>query len=403
MGGRLQHSAIPFDAKHQIIMPKDHPVSILLIKYYHQCYFHAGTSLLISLLRQRYWIVNARNSIKKQIHQCIKCFRQKGQTMTQIMGDLPKSRTLENVAPFTHTGIDYAGPLMIKEDKSRKAKSYKGYIVLFVCFSTKSIHIEIVKDLTTVRFLEALCRFVSRRGYPSIIYTDHGTNFIGADRELKRLFAFMKSDPHNRAIIDQLSRNQVEWKFIPPNSPHFGGLWEAGVKSVKQHMKKAMDTNLTYDEFVTMFCQIEALLNSRPLCPLSDDPTDLNYLTPGHFLVGKPLTMIPCPDLNHIPENRLSNWQFLQKKVQGFWKTWRMDYLSSLQQRPKWRLPIKNIEEGALVLLKDDHLPPGLWKLARVIKCHPGADENVRVVDIKTQDGILRRPVHKLCQLPIAL
>lgn len=410
VGGRLSQSVLPFDTKHQIILPKEDPITNLIIQHYHINHFHAGTTLLISLLRQRYWIIQCRNVIRRTVYNCVKCFRDRATTITQIMGELPASRTVCNISPFTHTGIDYAGPFYLKDDKIKKAKVYKGYIVIFVCFSTKAIHIEVVKDLSTEAFIAALRKFISRRGNPSVIHTDNGLTFVGANRELKRLFNFMMSDAHTQAVTNELSRNLIKWQFIPPHSPHFGGLWEAGVKSVKQHLKKAISNIIaTHDEMSTMLYQIEALLNSRPICALSDDPLDLNYLTPGHFLIGKPLTMIPEPDLAHVAENRLSQWQCLQKRVQGFWKTWQMEYLTSLQQRPKWRHPVQNIKVNDLVLLKDDTLsagkwtaaPAGKWNSARVVKCYPGKDGQVRVVDLKTKDGIYQRPVHKLCLLPL--
>lgn len=151
----------------------------------------------------------------------------------------------------------------------------------------------------------------------------------------------------------------------------------------------------------TVLCQIEACLNSRPLCPLSDTIDDLEYLTPGHFLVGEPTLMMPNPSLLHIPENRLSRWQLMQQRVQGFWKAWSGEYLSRLQQRPKWTRRVENIQEGQLALIREDNVPPSKWIVGRVTKTLPGDDGNVRVVWLKTATGAIKRPIVKLSILPI--
>ena len=153
----------------------------------------------------------------------------------------------------------------------------------------------------------------------------------------------------------------------------------------------------------TLLSQIEAVLNSRPLSPLSNDPNDLQPLTPGHFLIGEPLTAPVEPFLQHIKINRLSRWQSIERIRQCFWKRWSTEYLSSLQQRTKWRRQHGHeVKEGTLVLIHEDNLPPLKWKLGRVIKLHPGKDNIVRVVSLKTINGEVKRPVTKLCILPIA-
>ncbi|XP_072380598.1 uncharacterized protein [Diabrotica undecimpunctata] len=194
-----------------------------------------------------------------------------------------------------------------------------------------------------------------------------------------------------------LASSQIRWKTIPPRSPHHGGLWE----SAKHHIYRLLgNLKITFEEFSTVLTQIEAVLNSRPICALSNDPSDFTYLTPGHFLIGRSLTSLPDQEYTSIPENRLSIWQNLSKLQQLFWKKWSTDYLNRLQNRPKWFLPFKNLEPNDLVLVKEDNLPPLYWSLARVMDVFPGKDGRVRIASVKTKDGIFKRTITKLCPLP---
>ena len=195
----------------------------------------------------------------------------------------------------------------------------------------------------------------------------------------------------------------IEWRFNPPSAPHFGGLWESGIKSVKSHLSRVIGNQvLTYEELSTFVVQVEAMLNSRPLCSLSSDPNDLNVLTPGHFLTLEPLTAPPDPDLTVSKINRLSRWQLVHRLQQDFWKRWRDEYLHTFYQRSKWaqtRGP-SSIDIGTLVLVKNELVPPLRWVLGRIVELHPGKDNIVRVATIRTDKGLLKRPLVKLCPLP---
>ncbi|GFW64402.1 integrase catalytic domain-containing protein [Trichonephila clavipes] len=220
-GRRLQNSQLPFNSKHPIILPSQHSISELLIKEQHIAHLHAGLTLLAHVLRQSHWIVGSRKLINKCIRKCLKCNKFKTSTTTpQLMGNLPKHRaTLER--PFFSCGIDYAGPVLIKCNKGRGTKSTNGYIALFVCLATKAVHIEAVGDLTTDSFIAALRRFSARRGAPRHIYSDNGTNFVGARRKLDEIRKLWLSLPTNEAISYYLSKSSIDWHFIPPSSPHF--------------------------------------------------------------------------------------------------------------------------------------------------------------------------------------
>ncbi|XP_071578789.1 uncharacterized protein [Temnothorax nylanderi] len=196
-------------------------------------------------------------------------------------------------------------------------------------------------------------------------------------------------------------REKIKWTFNPPSAPHFGGLWESGVKSFKTHLRRVVeDQVLSIEEFTTVLAQIEAVLNSRSLCPVSTDPSDLEVLSPGHFLTMEPLVSVPTHDVTSLPITRLSRWQLVQRIHQDFWKRWHQEYLTTLQQRPKWWTSVNQIVVGSLVLIKDSNLSPLRWRRGRVEALHPGSDGVPRVATVRVADGSLVRPLVKLCPLP---
>lgn len=205
------------------------------------------------------------------------------------MADLPRSRVATASRPFEICGIDYAGPIIIRESQRRgRIPTSKGYIAVFVCFKTKAIHLELVSALDTELFLVALKKFTSRRGVPSHIHSDNGSNFLEASNELKALYEFLEKEKSNLATA--MAMEKITWHFMPPQTPHFGGLWEAAVKSMKKHLKITMQSlTYTFEEYSTLLTEIEGILNSRPITPLSSNPNDFEALTPAHFLTGSVL------------------------------------------------------------------------------------------------------------------
>ncbi|XP_031348317.1 uncharacterized protein LOC116174520 [Photinus pyralis] len=397
VGGRLTLSDLNYSAKHQLILPKHHILTKLIAENEHVRLLHCGSQTLLNSLRERYWPLSGRNLSKKIIHQCVKCFKANPKISNIYMGNLPKLRTTPT-PPFYNSGVDYAGPF---KSRDRRARGYKIYKCLFVCLSTKALHLELVSELSTECFLAALKRFVSRRGKPNTIFSDNGTNFAGANRQLIELYQFLENSATN--IIEETANANISWKFIPANSPHFGGVWEAGVKAVKMNMKRILgDSILTFEQYTTLLTQIEAVLNSRPLSPLSTDPNDVNPLTPAHFLIGRSLVAIADHNLVEAPNNRLNHYQQLQAMVQHFWKRWQKEYLHGLQMRNKWRKPTTPIKVGDLVTIVDDNLPTCTWKMGRVIQLHPGKDNEVRVVTIKTATSEIKRAINKVCVLPLS-
>lgn len=397
VGGRLGKANIKFNVQHPLILPAKNPMVNSLVNEHHLRHLHAGATLMMATLRSKYWIVGCRTLVRKVIHNCIRCVKYNAKELNQIMGDLPNAR-VEFIRPFYKVGVDYAGPLLTHIIRGRGQKTYKSYVCLFVCMATKAVHIELVSDLTTEAFIGALRRFIARRGICSEIYCDNGSNFIGAATQLTELYKFLNENANT--ISNSLLTDRISFKFIPPSSPHFGGLWEAAVKSTKFHLKRVTNGQiLTIEEMSTLLTEIEAVLNSRPICILSSD--ELDYITPGHFLIGRPTTQLPSKDFKDIKPSKLNRWQLIQQMAQHFWERWQQEYLTNLQNRSKWHKKQKNVEIGDIVAIKDNNLAISKWSLGRIIEVHPGPDNNIRVVTLKTTNGILKRPIHKLCLLPV--
>lgn len=400
VGGRLVNADVSFDCKFPFVLPHTHNFSKLIMLYYHLKNLHVGPQALLSFVRQKFWILNGRSLARKITHECVACFKIKPKLCEQLMGSLPSERVNQDFV-FNCTGIDFLGPFYIKYKGQRKGVYHKIYVTIFVCFVTRATHFEIITDLTTGAFIATLKRFFSRRGISKTLFTDNAKTFVGAQRELKSLYQIV-SNPNAELAAYYASEN-INWNFSPPRAPNFGGLWEAGVKSFKFHFKRVVgDAKLTFEEFSTVMNQVEAILNSRPICPLSNDPDDCEVLTPGHFLIGRPLNAIPEPMLIDLKSNRLDKWQRLTKMVQMIWSKWQRDYLSNLQQRTKWLFKQNNVNVGVLVLVKEDNMPTCKWCLGRIAEIIPGSDGLVRVVKVKIKGKILKRSISSIAILPIA-
>lgn len=389
VGGRLQNATLTFDQKHPIILPRKSRFTQLVIEHFHRLYLHPGIQTLQFLISQQFWILSPKRAIREVVSKCTKCWKLAPKAYQPYMGNLPKLR-VSQLKAFSCVGIDFAGPFFITMSRIRGAKTLKAYVSVFICFSTKAIHLELASDLSSDAFLAAFRRFLSRRGRCLKIYSDCGTNFVGAN---KQLISFMKHAAH---------AENIEWHFNPPSAPHFSGLAEAGVKSVKTHLRRVIGCQiLTFEGLYTVLVQIEALLNSRPLCPVSADVKDLSVLTPGHFLNLDPISTIPQDDLSQLKLNHLDRWQLLQRLQQDFWAKWHAEYLHTLQQRSKWLKPDSPPPKvGAIVLIKNEPSPPLTWHIGKIVDLHPGDDGIARVATVYTKEGTFKRPLVKLCPLP---
>jgi hypothetical protein len=290
VGGQLSNAVLNEQRKHPIIVPKQSNLAVLIARNAHETNLHAGPGLMENIIRENFWIPTLKQIIKQLYRKCIKCIRFKAQTMSQVMADLSPERV--NCSPiFSHIGVGLAGPIEIKASRIRNSTTIKHCIALFICLATKIVHLELLTGLSTQSFLEGFTRFVARRGMTETILSDNGTNFVGANRMLKETWDEIKGDCQAK-----LALKGINWKFIPSLTPSFGGIWEANIKSMKMFLKKAENTKqpVLY-EYYTLLCSIEALLNSRPLCALSDDPNEITALTPAHFAIQRSLLFPPKP------------------------------------------------------------------------------------------------------------
>ncbi|KAF0712111.1 Integrase catalytic domain-containing protein, partial [Aphis craccivora] len=369
VGGRLRYSNLNYGSKHPMLLAKQSHLSMLLCRRWHKISCHAGPRIMTALISREFWIVSIKSVLHSVTRACPVCVRFDAKPPQPIMADLPAARVQQS-RPFARVGVDYAGPLQMREVRLRKSRVYKVYIAVFICFSVKAVHLEVVTEFSTEAFLAAFDRFVARRGLPSEIFSDCGTNFIGADKQLQLLI----NSPDGQCAISQ-ARASCQWHFNPPSAPHFGGQWEAAVRSTKRLLIRTM------------------VLNLRPLTPLTTDPTDLEYLSPGHFLIGQPLLAVPPRVSFESRVNLTQRWKLLDQCHQAFWRRWSTEYLTSLQGRSKWATEAPNVKVNDMVVIIDNQSPPLAWRLGRILEVLPGNDGVVRVVRLLTCHGQITRPV----------
>ncbi|KAK2874939.1 hypothetical protein Q8A73_024345 [Channa argus] len=368
------------------------PKEILILQDIHERIGHGGRNHVLSTLRQRYWIPNAISAIRKILSSCRTCRRLHGATGRQQMADLPLSRVLPDEPPFTRTGVDCFGPFTIKRGRT----TAKRYGVIFTCMATRAVHIEVAASLDTDSFINALRRFIARRGQVLEIHSDNGTNFVGAERELKRSL----EEWNMSKIENRLTQSGIKWMFNPPSASHFGGVWERLIRSVRKVLSATLkDQSLDEEGLQTLLCEVEAILNSRPITTPSDDPNDLEALTPNHLLLLKTQPSIPQGVFQEDDLYSRRRWRQVQYMADLFWKRWVKEYLPELQRRQKWTHAKRNFVPGDIVLIVDESAPRNSWVIGRII--HAIQDERglVRQVRIKTRTNEFDRPITKVCLL----
>ncbi|XP_062713662.1 uncharacterized protein LOC134290520 [Aedes albopictus] len=395
MNSRIREAPIiPFHAKFPIILPKDHCITQLVVDNYHRRCLHANNETVLNRIRQRFCIPALRTLIKRTSRKCQRCRISKAVPNPPLMAPLPAVRLASFIRPFTNTGIDYFGPLMVKQGRS----TIKRWIVLFTCLSIRAIHLEVAHGLTTQSCVMAIRRFVARRGAPETIFSDNGTNFVGANNLLKEEL---------RTIEEQCAATftnaRTNWLFNPPAAPHMGGAWERLVRSVKTAMTAISDhPHHPSDEGLeTIILEVEAMVNSRPLTHVPLDSAEDEALTPNHFLLYGTQGIIQPASL--VDESRATlrdSWKLTKNLVDGFWRRWIREYLPDLAKRTKWHQPVRPLEKGDFVIVFDETKRNG-WERGRIVQVVKGKDGQVRKATVQTASGVLTRPAVKLALLDV--
>jgi hypothetical protein len=371
VGGRISRAKTSYDIKHPIILPKNCNVSELLVTNFHEEVGHLGKNSVLSALRNRYWIIGASVIAKRVCRQCIGCRKRHGRVNTQIMADLPYDR-LNSDGVFATVGIDCFGPFHVIRGRS----TIKRYGLIFTCLTSRAIHIEMLFSLTADSFLCALSRFMARRGSVKIIRSDNGTNFVGAYNELKSLL-----NSWNKHCEPWLTQKGIQWTFHPPAASHFGGVWEREIRTIRNVLDALLNEQnlkLTDERLNTLLCEVENILNNRPITELSDDPNDLEPLTPNHLLLRKGGITYPPGLFSERDLYANKKWKQVQYLSDLFWSRWRKEYLPLLQSRQKWRRDSTPLNVGDLVLLVDQLLPRNQWAMGRIVEVIRDRRGNVR-------------------------
>ncbi|XP_031549019.1 uncharacterized protein LOC116286607 [Actinia tenebrosa] len=333
--------------------------------------------------------------VRQFISKCVKCRYLRGTTGEQKMADLPKSR-LEPAPPFTYCAVDYFGPWYVKQRRS----TVKRYGALLTCLASRAVHIEVADSLETDSFIQALRRFISRRGPVREIRCDRGTNFVGAEAELKRPIDEMD----DQKVKAELLKENVDWVKNPASASNFGGVWERQIRSIRNVMNGLLREHfarIDEETLRTFLCEAEATVNSRPLTvetlsdPLSEPP-----ISPSTLLTGKTRLVLPAPGEFKREDLYCKRKWRTQHLAQEFWQRWSKEYLQQLQARPKWTQPRRNFRAGDVVLLKETLSPRNKWSLARVVNVYPDDQGQVRSVTVLTSNrSKLERPINKLVLL----
>ena len=383
-GGRLQNAHdLSYDEKFPLLLPAADPSVVDLIRHYHEELLHAGVDQVLAELRRRFWIPKCRQVIKRVVHLCVRCQELFKQPQSQKMAALPEYRITKS-APFLHTGVDVFGPFKVKI----AGRSYhKVWVCLFTCLSIRAVHFEVLRDMSSNCFINALIRFRSRRPGVRHLYSDNGSNFTAANKELASTL-----EEWNSAVSEGLRISGLDWSFLPPVAPHRGGVWERLVRSAKRHLADLMgEEDLHIEVFSTVLAKAEAVLNSRPLTYVSGASDGEHPLTPLHFLCPGVFVASDDEILPPSPPDAFTltySWKRVQQLIDAFWRRWLRDYVSALQARPKWRETEVDLKIGDVVLMVDDNIRRSSWRLARVMDTS-GSDNHVRGVTVKTPDGKL--------------
>ena len=399
VGGRLRKSNLIDVAKHPVILPKS-VASKRLAESIHRSVQHSGRTTTTCEIRQSgFWIVNISTCVRSIIHKCVLCRLFRGKLGEQKMADLPEER-VSCEGPFVYSGVDMFGPFVVKEKRSL----VKRYVAMFTCLSSRAVHMETTREMSTDSFINALRRFLARRGYVKSIRSDNGTNFVGAETELRKAWMEMDHSKINDFLVSEKCE-WINWEQNPPSASHMGGVWERQIRTIRSILSsliKGHPVKLDDESFRTLLCEAENIVNSRPLTPENVNDVSCKVLSPANILTMKSRVVLAPPgDFQKEDVYCRKRWRAVQYLANQFWSQWRKEYLLNLQKRNKWEKEKRNFQPDDVVLIKDNDIARNLWPMGRVVSVEKSSSDGlVRAVDVRTVAGsILRRPIQKLVLL----
>ncbi|XP_030849893.1 uncharacterized protein LOC115927770 [Strongylocentrotus purpuratus] len=412
VGGRIRRGDDSYDRKHPLILPQRSHVTDLVIRHCHELTAHQGRGMTLNQIRENgFWVLGSSNRVANFIRKCVICNRLRSPAQLQKMSDLPSDRVLP-AAPFTYCGIDCFGPWVIKEGR----KEMKRYGLLFTCMPSRAVHIETLNSLTTDSFIQGYRRFAALRGPIRQLRCDRGTNFVGAEAELRKAWSEMNHE-HVKGTLMKEGCDYVQFTFNVPAASHMGGVWERQIRSARRVLETLLyqsSRQLNDESLRTLMYEAAAIVNSRPLTVTDlNDPTYLAPLTPNHLITMKSKVLLPPPgNFQDADLYSRKRWRRVQHLINEFWDRWRKEFLQNLQTRQKWTRPRRDAKIGDIVIMKEENLPRNQWSLARISEVFPSTDGLIRKVklvkgDFELDDSgkrkgpvkELERPIHKLVLL----
>ena len=354
---------LPFDVKYPIILPRGNWITKLIVNYYHENDHHvAGQNQTLAKISQRFWILRGREEVRECENNCYGCKRRKAKIAKQIMAPFPAIRIKQSLRAFSRVSIDYGGPFITIQGRGRKRA--KRYLCLFTCLLSRAVH----------SFLNAFYRMTSRRGLPQEVISDNGTNFVGANTELKELISKLDKSK----IEKSAANNGIKWHFNPPLGPHFGGVHETMIKAAKRAIYGILSkADITDEELSTAFTGAEDLISSRPLTYQTADIKDDIPLTPNHFLYGLAGTEFSPDSADAECYNLKKRWRRMQELVKHFWGRWMKEWLPGLNKRYKWFKKEKDFKVGDVVLILSTESKQGKSILGTTSDVFPGKDNHL--------------------------
>ena len=319
-----------------MVLPAKHPLVQKLILHTHIKSAHIGTQGLIGILRENYWILGGRRAIWLTISGCVICKRYSTKPFRVIEPPLPVDRVRE-AAAFEITGVDFAGPLYLRNGS-------KSWVCLFTCAVYRAVHLELCTSLSVTNFMQALRRFIARRGRPNTIYSDNGTNFVGMVNAFSRL--------NCEEIEDRSNIERIMWRFNPPTAAWWGRFWEHLVGMMKTLLRKVLGrASLNYKNLLTVICDCESVINSRPLTYMSNDASELMHLTPNMFL--RELSSSGVIDCDEVDKSLLCRKiAYIHKLREDLRRRFCKEYLGQLKTARKGTRT-RAIRKGEIVLVEN--------------------------------------------------